>query len=158
MQAKVPNSVTHWEWLAIRILGGWFVSVAYNLDFPLSVLTVNTEFHLHTVCELFWGNEIVLISCHTCHGNTKVWNWCGSETRVQAIKINLLWQSATRQRDPASGFNVSGKSLTDDCTLHRAVVSGLPTQTGSDGSSPSPHVPHRRGLFRGRLERLMLNV
>lgn len=34
--------------------------------------------------------------------------------------MNPSGQSAATQTDPASGFNGSGKSLTDDCDVHRA--------------------------------------
>lgn len=38
------------------------------------------------------------------------------------------------------------------------LESGLPTKTTSDGSSWAPHVPHRRELFTGRPERVVLDV
>lgn len=60
--------------------------------------------------------------------------------------------------DPASGFNGSGKSLTDDCAVRQARVSGLPSTTMSDGSPSASHVLRRHGLFTGRPENAMLDV
>lgn len=60
--------------------------------------------------------------------------------------------------DPASGFNGSGKSLTDDCTVRWARISGLPSTAMSDGSLLASHVLRRHGLFTGRLENAMLDV